>query len=48
LNILEAEKQKKKDNTAQFCYKIMDEEEWTDSEYLFWYALARKTTKSLL
>ena len=48
LNILEAEKHKKKDNTAQFCYNIMDEEEWTDSEYLFWYALARKTTKSLL
>jgi hypothetical protein len=48
LNILKAEKHKKEDNTAQFCCKTMDEEEWTDSEYLFWYALARKSTKSLV
>jgi hypothetical protein len=48
LNIVKAEKHQKKGNTVQFCCKTMDDEEWTDSEYLFWYALARKTTKSLV
>jgi len=48
LNILKAEKHKKKDNTAQLCCKTMDEEDWNYSEYLFWYALGRKTTKSLV
>jgi lactate dehydrogenase-like 2-hydroxyacid dehydrogenase len=48
LNILKAEKHNKKDNTVHFYSKTMDEEEWTDSEYLFWYAPATKATKSLV
>jgi hypothetical protein len=45
---MNSEKHKKKDTTVEFCCKIKDEKVWADSEYLFWYLLARNITKSLV